>query len=152
MLESQGLVPTMQSYVDRMKQTDTLAIHLTTHGTIARMGVDFETTVFTILQEAISNIKKHANARNAWIDFSWRPRKFVVTVKDDGKGFDLGAVERDYEKRGSFGLLNMRERAELQGGTFEIVPKPGQGTKIILTFPLTGNEQMSEAQVPVATV
>jgi signal transduction histidine kinase len=65
------------------------------------------------------------------------PATLEVTIQDDGRGFDLQTVLASYEKRGSFGLLNIEERAKLVGGTSELMSAPGQGTTVRVTIPLT---------------
>jgi signal transduction histidine kinase len=65
------------------------------------------------------------------------PTTLEVTVQDDGRGFDLQKVLESYDKRGSFGLLNIEERAKLIGGTSELISAPGHGTTVRVTVPLS---------------
>jgi signal transduction histidine kinase len=76
---------------------------------------------------------------------------FVIAVaQDDGKGFDTSDVELNYDKRGSLGLTNMRERATLVGGKVTIESKPGKGTRVMIRIPLTTSNLASED--PIETV
>jgi signal transduction histidine kinase len=96
------------------------------------------------VQEAINNIKRHAAARNVWIDLSTTPDSFTVQVRDDGRGFDVAAVRKDYATRGSFGMLNMQERARLIEGQLRVRSSrvaPHQGTTVLLTVPLVSRKK-----------
>jgi signal transduction histidine kinase len=135
-LETQGLVPTLEQYVERFPETETPRVHLDTGGVQQRLDPKTETTVFTIMQEAVNNARKHAKAENIWLQLQRKGDKLVASVQDDGAGFDLEAVQASYEKRGSFGLLNMHERAELVGGHTVIHTAPGKGTMVEITVPL----------------
>ncbi|HEX9370484.1 MAG TPA: ATP-binding protein, partial [Roseiflexaceae bacterium] len=75
-------------------------------------------------------------AEHIWVRLKQTPAALEVTVQDDGRGFDLQKVLDSYEKRGSFGLLNIEERAKLIGGASEMMSAPGQGTTVRVTVPL----------------
>ncbi|MFB0533921.1 MAG: GAF domain-containing protein [Anaerolineae bacterium] len=138
-LESQGLVPALRSYVNQLQDSDEFVIHLDVVNFDLKLDPKVAGTVFSIVQEAINNVKKHANARNVWINLAVDEDQLVVGIKDDGQGFDVKAVERDYDQRGSFGLLNMHERAELIDGFLVIESsqvEPERGTVVTLRMPL----------------
>jgi signal transduction histidine kinase len=135
-LETQGLVPTLEQYVQRFPSTDPMQVHLDTGGFDRRLDPKAETTIFTIMQEAVNNARKHAKGKNIWMRLAQQGSSLVASVQDDGVGFDLEAVQASYEKRGSFGLLNMHERAQLIGSKTEIRSAPGKGTAVIITVPL----------------
>jgi signal transduction histidine kinase len=138
-LETKGLVPTLEQYVQRFPETEEPRVQLDTGGFNQRLDPKTETTVFTIMQEAVNNARKHAKAKHIWLRLQQKGSDLVAAVQDDGVGFDLEAVKASYEKRGSFGLLNMHERAELVGGRTEIRSEPGKGTAVIITVPLERN-------------
>ncbi len=135
-LETQGLVPTLEQYVQRFPASEGIQIHLDTGHFARRLDPQVEATVFIIMQEAVNNARKHARAKNIWMRLREEGENLVASVQDDGVGFDLEAVRSSYERRGSFGLLNMQERARLIGGRTEIRSAPGQGTAVIITVPL----------------
>jgi signal transduction histidine kinase len=135
-LETQGLVPALQSYVERQREMDEVAYHLEVHGFQQRLAPPAEQAIFAIVQEAAGNVRKHARARNVWIGVAGQPRRLVVTVRDDGQGFAVDQVAAGYDRRGSLGMLNMQERAEGIGGKLAIRSRPGAGTTIVLTVPL----------------
>jgi signal transduction histidine kinase len=139
-LESQGLVPALQSYVNQLQDGGEFAVHLDTGDFDSQLDPKVAGTIFSIVQEIINNVKKHAQARNVWINLAVDRDQLVVSVKDDGQGFDVKAIERDYDQRGSFGLLNMYERAELIEGFLVIESsqvEPERGTVVTLRVPLS---------------
>ena len=144
MLETRGLVPTLEAYVEKLA-TDPWQTHLEVSGfgddpeDYKRLPHNVEGAVFIITQEAINNIRKHAEPKNVWIILQDNPDETLVTIRDDGKGFDSRAVNERYDERGSFGLLNMRERARLIGASYDLYSQPGQGTTILLTIPHEGS-------------
>jgi len=135
-LETQGLVPTLEQYVQRFPASEGLEVRLDTGGFSERLDPKVETTVFTIMQEAVNNARKHARAKNIHLRLCRQGDNLVASVRDDGVGFDLEAVRASYERRGSFGLLNMQERARLIGGHTDIHSAPGKGTTVVITVPL----------------
>lgn len=95
-------------------------------------------TIYRIVQEALTNINKHANAGNIEVDLSCRNAHLILMITDDGRGFDpamLPDQDRNHSEEG-FGLKGMRERVELVKGTMQIESQPGRGTKIIFKIPL----------------
>ena len=93
-----------------------------------------ETHVYRIAQEALNNISKHAGARHVAVLLEHREDGFVLVIEDDGRGFDVAAIRSE---GAGLGLINMRERAQLLGGTLEIETDPGKGTSIFLRVPHT---------------
>ncbi len=141
-LESQGLVSTLEAYIEQMRDNEPLTMHLQAEVEDHHVRSGAGSTIFSIVQEAIGNAKKHAQAQNVWITLEAENNDLVVSIKDDGRGFDLEAVQQDYDRRGSLGLLNMRERAELLEGTLTIASgqeTPGEGTTVTLRMPLNDN-------------
>lgn len=131
-LEAQGLVPALEGYVERTQPDEAARLHLDVGGFAGRLEHHAEVGVFGIVQEALTNIRKHAQAKNVWIELAGAPERFTLAIRDDGLGFDTSRVTEIYEQRGSFGLLNMQERAGLIGGTLRIESQPGQGTTVRL--------------------
>jgi len=135
-LKTQGLEPALRSYVERLREAEDVNIHLKVEGLEERLPARLEEICFSIIQEAINNVKRHANEENVWLTAIRRGDEFQVVVKDDGEGFDLAEVERSYDKRGKLGLLNMQERAEMIEGRLSIESALGKGTTITLNVPL----------------
>jgi signal transduction histidine kinase len=135
-LETKGLKSALEYYVERLRQTEDMSIHLKIEGLEERLPHRVEDIVFAIVQEALNNIKKHAKADNAWLTVIRGEEELSTIIRDDGRGFDVGEVEISYATRGSIGLLNLYERAEMLGGRISIESGSGQGTAVSLIVPL----------------
>ncbi len=135
-LETQGLRAALEQYIAKRAETDPLPIVLEApEGVDQVLSKDQQGMIFYIIEEALSNARKHARARTIWVRLRQDRTAFVAEVQDDGVGFDTSVLEKGYEERGSLGMLNMRERAELAGGTWRIQSAPGQGTRVTLRVP-----------------
>jgi signal transduction histidine kinase len=95
------------------------------------LGGDRDTHVFRVVQEALTNIARHAGAQSVAVELTEAADEMVVTVSDDGRGFQ---TEPGWSA-GSLGLLGMRERARLLGGSLELYSEPGFGTRVTLHVP-----------------
>jgi signal transduction histidine kinase len=104
---------------------------------VPRLAPEKEAAVFIIIQEAVTNARKHARSDVITIYLYVEEDTFVASVRDRGKGFNLAAVESSYNSRGSLGLLNMKERAGLIGADLRIKTDSGQGTTVELRLPLS---------------
>jgi signal transduction histidine kinase len=135
-LETQGLDTTLRQYLERFQGSGPEII-LESNEISASLDTKSEGTLFNIIQESINNALKYAKAEHIWIRLKQTPTTLEVTVQDDGRGFDLQKVLDSYEKRGSFGLLNIEERAKLIGGTSELTSATGHGTTVRVTVPLS---------------
>ncbi|HEX3519614.1 MAG TPA: ATP-binding protein [Solirubrobacteraceae bacterium] len=112
-----------------------------------RLDGELESTVYRIVQEALTNVSRHAEATSAVISVTVRDGVLRASVTDDGKGMpDSGRLgPRGDGLEGGFGMGGMRERAELIGGELEFAPAPGKGTTVRLTVPLAGRPAASPA-------
>ena len=134
-LETQGLRTALEIYVERLRESDGLQLHLDLEALTMRFSPKVEAALFSIIQEAVGNAKKHALAKNIWLTAQTRENALMLSVRDDGHGFDLLDVEESYAQRGNLGLLNMKERAEIAHATLAINSRPGKGTLVTLTLP-----------------
>jgi signal transduction histidine kinase len=136
-LETQGLQATLEQYISKLAETDPTPIHLEATPEVDQLlDQNAQGVSFYIIEEAISNARKHAKAENIWVRLCIEDSKFVVEVEDDGCGFDVDAVQVRYDERDSLGMITMHERAELIGGKLTIASAPGEGTRIRLAVPL----------------
>ncbi len=136
-LETQGLPAALQQYVDKMVEMEELPIRLETVSDVDQLlDRDTQGVIFYIVEEAIGNARKHAQADNIDVRLFVEGGNFVAEIEDDGAGFDVDSVQVRYDERGSLGMLNMYERADLIGGKLDIVSAPGEGTRIRITVPL----------------
>lgn len=138
-LETQGLKVTLEQYLERFKANNSggTQIVLEADG-VDDVNLDTKTegTLFNIIQEGVNNALKHAKARYIWVRLTREGKTLQAVVEDDGLGFDKAAVMKSYEKRGSFGLLNIDERARLVGGHATLDSIPGKGTVINIVVPI----------------
>jgi signal transduction histidine kinase len=136
-LETQGLPAALQQYLDKLAEMEDLPIHLDTISDVDQLlDRDTQGVIFYIIEEAIGNARKHAQADSIWVRLFVDDSGFVAEVEDDGAGFDVDSVQVRYDERGSLGMLNMYERADLIGGELSIVSAPGEGTRIRIAVPL----------------
>jgi signal transduction histidine kinase len=136
-LESQGLRAALEQYIKKLAETDSTSYHLEAESEIDQLlEQNTQGVIFYIIEEAIGNARKHAKANNLWIRLYTKDKTFVAEVEDDGAGFDVEAVQVRYDERGSLGMINMHERAELVSGRLSIASAPGKGTRITLVAPL----------------
>lgn len=132
-LEHQGLGPALEQYVMRLRMIEPFGITLNAETLKSRMEPKVEAAIFSIVQEAVNNVKKHAKAGHLRIDSVEDETGVTISVCDDGRGFDVTETRATYGQRGSLGLLNMQERAEIAHAKLEIVSEKGQGTTVTLS-------------------
>jgi two-component system, NarL family, sensor kinase len=134
-LDHLGLPAALRWFVDRMPQGP--LTHLAVEDDEGKtLSPEAKTAAFRIAQEAVTNVLRHARARNVWVTLACRPEELELTVRDDGRGFDLGGLRR--APASTFGLSSMEERARLVGGRIEITTTPGTGTEVRVRFPVAG--------------
>lgn len=145
-LETQGLIPALEMYSERLEETDDLNVSLTVENEFERLSPKAEVAIFAIVQEAVNNAKKYARAAHIELVVRADVEQDILTVliKDDGRGFDVHQVKARYDKQGSLGLINMQERTEMIGGTLKIHSEIGKGTRVVLNLPLFENLRENE--------
>jgi two-component system sensor histidine kinase UhpB len=129
-------VPAIRSYAEsRLEMCDT-RWDIQTHGLAERLPTEIETTLFRVIQEAVSNIANHAHARHARISIDlYEDGSIVARIEDDGVGFIPGKYRHALDGLRGVGLLSMRERVTLLGGTLMIDSTPGRGTVVRAEVP-----------------
>jgi signal transduction histidine kinase len=151
-LESQGLVAALNQLAEKVRETHGQNVIVEAQpGSAEQLELGKQGVVFYIAEEAINNARKHAEARHIWVRMRLKEEFFVLEVEDDGVGFNVGAVDTNYEQRGSLGMVNMRERAELVSGMLRIDSSEGIGTRITIFVPLTeeGAERLQRTGMPL---
>jgi two-component system, NarL family, sensor histidine kinase DevS len=126
-----GLAPALTSLAQRTSTTTGLEVHTDVDIPAQRLTPELETTVYRIVQEALSNVAKHARAATVELSVRHVDHELQITVSDDGVGFDPGAAGD-----GGFGLTGMRERVELVGGELSVVRGAGAGTVVRARLPV----------------
>ena len=130
-LDDFGLVPALERLVEMFSESSGIAAELEAQLGGKRLPNDVETTIYRIVQEAMTNVVKHAGATNVSILLVRRGSVVTVVVEDNGSGFDVATVRDD-----SLGLEGMRERAELHEGRLTVETSPGAGTTLRIEVPL----------------
>jgi len=140
-LESQGLKAALQAMADKMKETFGQDVIIQVDEKLAeQLEMGKSGVIFYISEEAVNNARKHAHASHIWVRLyalRRQPDIAQLEIADDGDGFDVNATMKSYDKRGSLGMINLRERTELVNGLLNIESAPGRGTKIQVYIPLT---------------
>ena len=131
-LDDLGLHAALQNYVDNWARRSGIAVELHYPDLEARLSAEMETTVYRIVQEALTNVVKHAGAKQVSVVVERRSGELVAIIEDDGKGFDPDAPADPQW----LGLAGMRERAVLLGGSVEIESAPGKGATVFARLPL----------------
>lgn len=132
LLDDLGLVPAVEWLADNFRQRAGIPCELAVSNPGMHVPESHSTAVFRVVQEALTNIAKHADAARVEVAIDLNSTAIAVSIRDDGKGFD-GDRPR---KAGSFGLLGLRERAYLLGGDATIISQPGTGTVIEVLLPI----------------
>jgi signal transduction histidine kinase len=135
-LETQGLVAALYQLADKMWEThrQKVVVDANLEHTL-ELDPGTQGVLFYIAEEAVNNARKHAEAEQVWIRLSTDPQNIYLEVVDDGVGFNVGSIDSDYAQRGSLGIVNMRERAELIEATLKIESGEGVGTRVLLEAP-----------------
>jgi len=135
-LDDLGLKSAIQWYADRTLKTRGVSVRCEFSGLDeGRLPFEVETAVFRCAQEAMTNIARHANADGVLVQCSMRGARLTMEIEDDGDGFDVAALSAPDERGRGFGLMGIRERVELLGGTVRIESSPGEGTLVALDVP-----------------
>jgi signal transduction histidine kinase len=134
-IRSEGLMASAIKAVDQFGRVNLVETSVDIRGEENGLSPEQKEMIFQVLRESLSNIRKHSQARNVWVTVDLSAVPWVMTVRDDGRGFDVRRVAEDPRKVGSYGLVGMRERAELLGGTIEIVSQFNEGTIVTLIGP-----------------
>jgi PAS domain S-box-containing protein len=130
-LDHMGLVAALRQYAQTVSDQHGLLVQFEAVGSIERLSSDLETALYRVVQEALTNVIRHAQATRADVLLKQRGDKLIVLVEDNGVGFDLTMAKQT----GHLGLFGIRERAEMLGGTLVLESRPGSGTTIILEVP-----------------
>lgn len=130
MLDDLGLVPTLHWYIKRYEKRVSIPVALEVGGLEERLPTNIETALYRIFQEALTNVARHAQASHVYLEIHRRESGVIAQIRDDGCGFDMIQVLGQETPTSGTGLLGMRERTVLLGGTFKIYSEPGAGTRV----------------------
>ncbi len=138
-LDDLGLIPTLRRYIQDFGERTKIEASLVVQGSESRLPSHLEILIFRVIQEALTNVAKHAHANKARVVMEVEPHQITAIVEDDGVGFNPEEMEQSLQQgiRRMMGIANMRQRVEtLMKGRLIIESTPGRGTRVIATIPL----------------
>lgn len=133
-LDRLGLLPALEWLASQVPSG--VSVEVKAYGTERRLPAEVELVLFRIAQEALSNVRRHSQATKAEVKVEFEDKKTRITVKDNGKGFDLPETMGDLVKAGRLGLAGMQERIQLLNGSLKIESEPGRGTTVTVEAPV----------------
>jgi signal transduction histidine kinase len=136
LLDDLGLVPALGWYLDRQAKRAEFQGYFFAEPQEIHLPSELATACFRVAQEAVTNIIRHAKARHVWMEVRQDDGELLLTVRDDGAGFDVAQAQERASRGGSLGVAGMQERAALLGGRVEIESNPGAGSTVRVRFPL----------------
>src|SRR5579885_3555341 len=131
MLDDFGLVPALEWQAREISKRTGLRVHVTAEETAAELPDTLRTCIYRVVQEALHNCARHSQAKSVRVVVEQERSRIVLTVEDDGHGFDARRVR-------GLGLVGMEERVSHLGGAFEIESSPGMGTRVAVELPIAG--------------
>jgi signal transduction histidine kinase len=129
-LDDLGLLSAIRWYAKRQLEPKGISVRYDFPDGEVHVAPEVETALFRAVQEAINNIARHSQAESALIEIDARPGELLIEVEDDGAGFDVASVQTPSESGRGLGLLGLRERMELLGGSVEVDSSTGDGTRV----------------------
>jgi signal transduction histidine kinase len=141
LLDEVGLVPALRAYLEAQSSLSGVVMELE-EGTEktplrldGRLPAELEIVCFRVAQESITNALRHAAARHVTVLIVRRRAAITISVRDDGRGFDVGGTLEGAAAEGHLGVIGMRERVRAHGGTFQVTSSPGMGTTVTVDIP-----------------
>jgi signal transduction histidine kinase len=134
LLDDLGLIPALHSYLNGLAKRTGLRVGFSTFAGIEELSNDKQIVLYRVAQAALVNIAQHAQASSVSVVIKSLPRAVLMEIRDDGRSFDVERV-LDPARYKRLGLLGMRERVEMMGGSFKVVSAPGRGTTVSAKIP-----------------
>lgn len=141
-LDDYGLIPALQEEVKRRLEPHGLAVELAAEPEVTNLPPEVTTAAYRIVQEALANVIRHAQARQVWIRLEQTGGDLLVTVEDDGVGMQ---AESGSTPLAGMGILGMQERAALLGGEVQVTNRQPQGVRVWTRLPLSGTQPQIDA-------
>ena len=135
-LDDLGLLPALEWLTANLMKEDGMKTELKVYGDRRRLPPEAELALFRIVQEALSNVRRHSQASRVVTAVKFSEGRVRITVNDNGQGFDLPGRTGDLATTGKLGLIGMHERARLVNGTLTVHSEPDQGTAIMVDVPV----------------
>lgn len=138
-VEEMGLVRSIEYELEMLKKTETIETEFIISGKVLRLDKQKELILFRIVQEAIHNTVKHAEAKKIKAHIQFSGGELSILIADDGKGFEMEPLNEGKSQSGGLGLRNMKSRATLVGANFLMNSKLGSGTELYISLPINGD-------------
>jgi two-component system sensor histidine kinase DegS len=140
LVNDSGLVTTLKEFFNDYEAKYNFDIDFVVFGAEKKYDLTLEIALFRLVQEALTNVRKHAAVKKALVKLEHRGDMLTLVVKDNGLGFDPEAIEMAAGE--SYGIIGMKERVELLGGEIDILSAPGAGTQVIIKVPVEGEDKL----------
>jgi len=137
MLDDLGLIPALQMFMNEFMKETGIRVRLNAFSEIEQATSMVRTVFYRIAQEALTNVARHSGASRVEVGIVSQEDVIRMTIKDNGKGFQVSGKAGSRKKKG-LGLIGMRERVEMIGGTFQLITAPGGPTTVQVEIPATG--------------
>jgi two-component system sensor histidine kinase DegS len=135
-LNDLGLLPTMRRYIKDYSEKNKIDVNMSINGRERRLPNHVEVAIFRIIQEALGNVAKHAEAMHVQLLLDLNENMVSIVVEDDGVGFDINKLKLDAQTS-SLGISSMGQRIDMLGGQLNIESTVGRGTRINALIPIT---------------
>ena len=135
-LEDLGLVAALDMLARETQESAAIPVSFQRLGRECRLSPDVELALYRMVQEALNNIGHHAQATQAMLQIEFAPEQVILSISDDGCGFEPPESPAEFAPGGHFGLLGLYERAELIGARLEIHSRPDEGARLVVILPL----------------
>ncbi len=135
-LDALGLLPSLEEMAANLEREQGIAVQVHALGRVRRLEPEVELALFRIVQEALNNVHRHAQASEAIVTLWFKERTVRATIRDDGRGFSMPDHLRDLLATDRMGLVGIQERAEILGGAADIHSKSGDGTTVCVELPV----------------
>ena len=132
-LDDIGLVPAIEKYLKWVGE-DGISVSFEVKGPMPNLSCEVKTAIYRIVQESLLNIRRHARATEVKVEITSQDNRLVAEVTDNGRGFDVEAVDAEGD---NWGLIGMRERAAIIGASLQINSALGQGTSVCIDVPIS---------------
>jgi signal transduction histidine kinase len=135
-LDDLGLIPALKALCAELSKNFKIDVDIEVKGDPIQLKPELELTLYRIVQEALTNVRRHSQATKAHVNLLLESGRVELTIQDNGVGFKIPQNSDGLTKRGKLGLIGMQERAQLLGGRLTVESEPGVGTKLCIIVPL----------------
>lgn len=129
-LDDIGLVPALRWLLGRLNQESNIKTKFMVTGIERKLNSETEVTIFRIIQEALSNVRRHSGANEVLINIKYAPEYLEINVQDNGEGFSLDKIISKLADKNKLGIIGMQQRAKVINGMFDIQSSPDKGTLV----------------------